>query len=61
MEGVRFVAEFTTNPMGNLNLLMRMVEKAASAGCNLIKMQKKGSWYFLYLGKTGDALRQPFR
>ena len=27
--------------MGNLNVLLRMVEKAAEAGCSLIKMQKK--------------------
>lgn len=56
MEGVRFVAEFTTNPMGNLNLLMRMVEKAASAGCNLIKMQKKevGTFY------TSEKLAMPY-
>lgn len=36
-----FVAEFTTNHMGNLNVLLRMVEKAAYAGCDYIKMQKK--------------------
>ncbi len=41
MEDIRYVAEFTTNPMGNLNLLMKMTEKAAEAGCTLIKMQKK--------------------
>ena len=41
MEDICYVAEFTTNPMGNLNLLMRMTEKAAEAGCTLIKMQKK--------------------
>ena len=36
-----FVAEFTTNHMGNLNVLLRMVERAAAAGCDYIKMQKK--------------------
>jgi N-acetylneuraminate synthase len=36
-----FIAEFTTNHMGNLNILLRMVEKAAYAGCDYIKMQKK--------------------
>jgi len=41
VDDIRFIAEFTTNPMGNLNLLLRMVEKAAEAGCSLIKMQKK--------------------
>ena len=38
---INFIAEFTTNHMGNLNVLLRMVEKAAEAGCSLIKMQKK--------------------
>lgn len=36
-----FVAEFTTNHMGNLNLLLRMVEKASECGVSYIKMQKK--------------------
>lgn len=36
-----FVAEFTTNHMGNLNVLLAMVEQAAQAGASLIKMQKK--------------------
>ena len=36
-----FVFEFTTNHMGNLNVLLRMVEKAVWAGCDYIKMQKK--------------------
>ena len=34
-----FVAEFTTNHMGNLNVLMCMVERAAWAGADFIKMQ----------------------
>jgi sialic acid synthase SpsE len=38
---VIFVAEFTTNHMGNLNLLLKMVEKAKYAGVDYIKMQKK--------------------
>lgn len=37
----KFIAEFTTNHMGNLNVLLQMVEKAAWAGCDYIKMQKK--------------------
>lgn len=37
----KFVAEFTTNHLGNLNVLLQMVEKAAWAGCDYIKMQKK--------------------
>lgn len=41
MKDIRYIAEFTTNPMGNFNLLMKMAERAAEAGCSLIKMQKK--------------------
>ena len=37
----RFTAEFTTNHMGNFNVLIRMVERAADAGADYIKMQKK--------------------
>ncbi len=36
-----FVAEFTTNHMGNLNLLLKMAESAKYAGADYIKMQKK--------------------
>ena len=35
-----FIAEFTTNHMGNLNVLLRMVEEAAACGATYIKMQK---------------------
>jgi len=41
MDRPKFVAEFTTNHIGNLNLLLRMVESAAWAGADFIKMQKK--------------------
>ena len=37
----QFVAEFTTNHMGNFNLLLEMVIHAKLAGANYIKMQKK--------------------
>jgi N-acetylneuraminate synthase len=37
----QFVAEFTTNHMGNFNLLREMVFAAKYAGANFIKMQKK--------------------
>lgn len=36
-----FVAEFTTNHLGNLNLLLRMADEVARIGCSHIKMQKK--------------------
>lgn len=37
----QFVAEFTTNHMGNYNVLEEMVKKAKEAGADFIKMQKK--------------------
>jgi sialic acid synthase SpsE len=47
MSNIEFVAEFTTNHMGNLNVLLKMAEEAAKAGATFIKMQKKevGSFY----------------
>jgi N-acetylneuraminate synthase len=36
-----FVAEFTTNHMGNYNVLEEMARKAKIAGADFIKMQKK--------------------
>lgn len=38
---VEFVAEFTTNHMGNLNLLLKMAEVAKESGADWIKMQRK--------------------
>lgn len=35
-----FVADFATNHLGNLDLLLRMAERAAWAGCSLIGMRK---------------------
>jgi len=37
----QFVAEFTTNHMGNYNVLEEMVRQAKFAGADFIKMQKK--------------------
>lgn len=60
MNNILFVAEFTTNPMGNLNLLLRMVEKAAQAGCNLIKMQKKDVRTFYTPEKLAAPYNSPY-
>lgn len=43
---IETVAEFTTNPMGNFHLLMRMLEAAALTGCDYVKMQKKDVEHF---------------
>ena len=51
------VAEFTTNHLGNLNLLLAMVDAAAAAGCDFVKMQKKDVASFY----TADKLDAPFR
>jgi N-acetylneuraminate synthase len=55
-----FVAEFTTNHMGNLNILLRMVEQAAAAGCTLIKMQKKDVDSFYSKEKLDSPYVSPY-
>jgi N-acetylneuraminate synthase len=57
---VEFVAEFTTNHMGNLNVLLRMVEKAAGAGASLIKMQKKDVEGFYTQEKLDSPFQSPY-
>lgn len=56
----KFVAEFTTNHMGNLNVLLRMVEKAAEAGCDYIKMQKKDVNSFYSQEKLDAPFSSPY-
>lgn len=55
-----FVAEFTTNHMGNLNVLLRMVEEAAAAGCRYIKMQKKDVDNFYSKEKLDSDFNSPY-
>lgn len=55
-----FVAEFTTNHMGNLNVLLRMTERAAWAGCSLIKMQKKDVGTFYAREKLDAPYESPY-
>jgi N-acetylneuraminate synthase len=59
-EMTTFVAEFTTNHMGNLNVLLRMVERAAAAGCSLIKMQKKDVETFYSQEKLDSPYVSPY-
>ena len=66
---VLIVAEFTNNHLGDLNRLLKMVEKAKEAGADLIKVQKRdvdtfytkeklNSYYWSPFGKTlGDYRR----
>jgi len=55
-----FVAEFTTNHMGNLNVLLRMAERAAQAGCTFIKMQKKDVETFYAREKLDAPYDSPY-
>lgn len=55
-----FVAEFTTNHMGNLNILLRMVEEAKRAGASIIKMQKKNVETFYSQEKLNSSYPSPY-
>lgn len=57
---VEFVAEFTTNHMGNLNVLLRMVEEASKAGASFIKMQKKDVHTFYSKEKLESLYPSPY-
>lgn len=54
------VAEFTTNHLGNLNLLLQMVDAAAAAGCDLIKIQKKDVETFYSPEKLAAPYDSPY-
>ena len=57
---VEFVAEFTTNHMGNLNVLLEMVEHAKWAGADWIKMQKKDVTTFYTQKKLISIFKSPY-
>lgn len=57
---VEIVAEFTTNHLGNLNLLLRMVDAAAAAGADTIKMQKKDVDTFYAPEKLARPFESPY-
>ncbi|MEM8949573.1 MAG: N-acetylneuraminate synthase family protein [Pseudomonadota bacterium] len=57
---MEFVAEFTTNHMGNLNVLLRMVEAAKWAGADIIKMQKKDVETFYSEEKLSSSYESPY-
>jgi N-acetylneuraminate synthase len=60
MQNVRFVAEFTTNHLGNFNLLKRMIESASECGCSFIKMQKKDVSTFYSQEKLQTSFVSPY-
>ena len=54
------VAEFTTNHMGNLNVLLEMVRQAHWAGASIIKMQKKNVLEFYSEEKLNSPYPSPY-
>jgi len=57
---VKFVAEFTTNHMGNLNVAIEMAKKANEAGATHIKMQKKDVENFYSGEKLSTQFDSPY-
>ena len=57
---VKFICEFTTNHMGNLNILLEMVKKASETGADYIKMQKKHVETFYTKDKLKKAYLSPY-
>ena len=57
---IKFVCEFTTNHMGNLNVLLEMVKKAAETGASYIKMQKKDVDNFYSKEKLSSKFKSPY-
>jgi len=57
---VKFIAEFTTNHMGNLNLLLKMVDAASKINCDYIKMQKKDVYKFYTKDKLNMHYDSPY-
>lgn len=60
MDRPLIVAEFTTNHMGNLNVLLEMVRQAKWAGADFIKMQKKNVEEFYTPEKLNSAFPSPY-
>ena len=60
MVNPEFICEFTTNHMGNFNLLMEMVKKASETGADYIKMQKKDVDTFYTQEKLNSPYSSPY-
>lgn len=56
----KFICEFTTNHMGNLNVLLEMVRLAAATGADYIKMQKKNIETFYSQEKLNAPYTSPY-
>lgn len=57
---IKFVAEFTTNHLGNFNLLIRMLHNAKEAGATFVKMQKKDVASFYSKEKLSGYYESPY-
>lgn len=55
-----FICEFTTNHMGNLNILLEMVRLASATGAKYIKMQKKNIETFYSQAKLNAPYTSPY-
>jgi len=55
-----FICEFTTNHMGNLNVLLEMVRLASATGADYIKMQKKNIETFYDQSKLNSPYKSPY-
>lgn len=60
MKNTKFICEFTTNHMGNLNILLEMVKKAHETGADYIKMQKKDVDTFYSKEKLNMVYKSPY-
>lgn len=60
MKDTKFICEFTTNHLGNLNLLLEMVKQAAMTGADYIKMQKKDVANFYSKEKLESSYLSPY-
>lgn len=57
---MKFTAEFTTNHLGNYNLLISMLHKAKEAGATFVKMQKKDVNSFYSEEKLKSPYKSPY-
>lgn len=57
---IKFIAEFTTNHLGNFNLLIRMLHSAKEAGASFVKMQKKDVGSFYSKEKLSSNYESPY-
>ena len=57
---MKFTAEFTTNHLGNYNMLISMLHKAKEAGATFVKMQKKDVESFYSKEKLNSPYKSPY-